>query len=210
MQTFNEKNFKRICGILTKRDRHLAAIIKKYGCPPLWSRQPGFNTLVRIILEQQVSLQSARAAYDKLLDYTGGISPDGLLRLTDEEMRACYFSRQKTIYVKALAEAIVNKRLDLDKLETVHDDHVREELIKIKGIGNWTVDIYLLMALRRCDIFPVGDLAMVSSFIKVKSLSNNTPREKIIRLAESWKPYRSVATMILWHSYIKERKILVE
>jgi DNA-3-methyladenine glycosylase II len=209
MKTFNSKNFRRICGILSKRDEHLASIIKQYGCPPLWNREPGFQTLVWIILEQQVSLQSAKAAYDKLAQYTGGITPKKLLQLSNEELRACYFSRQKSLYVKSLAEAVELRKIDLKRLETANDEDVREELIKIKGIGSWTADIYLIMALRRADVFPTGDLAMVSSFLKVKSLSKDTAREQIISIAEKWKPYRSVATMILWHCYIQERKIVV-
>ncbi len=209
MQLFHRKNFKQICDLLAKKDSHIANIIQRYGYPPLWSRPPGFSTLIRIILEQQVSLQSAKAAYDKLLQYTGTITPKQLLQLSHEEMRACYFSRQKTNYVRALADAVLYKKINLEKLVTANDEVVREELIKIKGIGNWTADIYLLMALRRCDIFPVGDLAMISSFISVKSLSKDISIEIIISLAESWKPYRSVATMILWHNYIQERKIVL-
>jgi DNA-3-methyladenine glycosylase II len=209
LELFHRKNFKKICDGLAIKDSHIAKIIQQYGHPPIWSRPPGFNTLVRIILEQQVSLQSAKAAYDKLVEYTGELTPEKLLQLSNEEMRACYFSRQKTIYVRALAEAVLHKKIDLEGLAAANDEQVREELMKIKGIGHWTADIYLLMALRRCDIFPLGDLAMVSSLIYVKALAKDTPREEIIRVAESWRPYRSVATMILWHHYLRQRKIVL-
>jgi DNA-3-methyladenine glycosylase II len=171
----------------------------------MWQRKPGFETLVHIILEQQVSLASARAALDKLKVKLGKVTPQKLLALTDAELRACYFSRQKTNYARALAEAIVNGNLRISQLKMAADEEVRATLKKIKGIGDWTVDIFLLMALQRCDIFPTGDLAMINSLKKIKALPATTTREEMIALAAAWEPYRSLATMILWHSYLMER-----
>jgi len=208
MELITVNNFRNICDELAGRDPHLQSIIDQYGYPPFWKRSPGFPTLIRIILEQQVSLQSAKAAYDKLIELTGkNLTAKKLLQLSDKQLRACYFSRQKTIYARELATAIVSKKLVLAGLVKKSNDEVRNELIAIKGIGHWTIDIYLLMGLQRADVFPVSDLAAINTFLKLKQLPKATPREEVIRLGELWKPYRSIATMILWHHYIKERKM---
>jgi len=205
LSTFHQENYRQLCDELSTRDRHLLSIIEQHGYPPLWKRKPGFATLVHIILEQQVSLASARAALEKLKAKLGTITPKKLLALTDEELRACYFSRQKTVYVRALANAILSGEIDLKKLNTEPDEQIREKLKKIKGIGDWTVDIYLLMALSRTDIFPTGDLAMMNSLKKIKKLGAGVSREKILELSEGWSPYRSLATMLFWHIYLRER-----
>ncbi len=170
---------------------------------------PAFPTLIHIILEQQVSLASAKAAFNKLKEKIGTITPEKLLLLTDEEMRACYFSRQKMVYARHLAEAIVSKQLNLKKLSFLPDEKIREELKKIKGIGDWTVDIYLLFALQRTDIFPTGDLAMINAFKEIKRVEKQISKDEIILLSESWKPHRSIATMLLWHYYIQKRGIRI-
>ena len=165
-----------------------------------------FASLIHIILEQQVSLASAKAAFIKLEEYVGDINATAILKLSDEELRNCYFSRQKTIYARELAKAIKNGSLSLEELETKDDDVVREELKKVKGIGDWTVDIYLLFVLQRCDVFPTADLAMIKSLKQIKSLPTSTDKEKLLEIAEGWKPYRSLATYLLWHHYLESRK----
>jgi|SRR5579871_2863364 len=206
INAFSEKNFHALCNGLAKKDPHLKKIIKQHGYPPMWQRKPDFETLIHIILEQQVSLASAKAALNKLKEKIGAITPKKLLALTDEELRNCYFSRQKTIYARHLATSMVTGELSIKKILKLSDDDIRSELKKIKGIGDWTVDVFLLMALQRADVFPTGDLAMINSLKKVKQLPQHTSREEIIILAEKWKPHRSIATMILWHSYLEERK----
>jgi DNA-3-methyladenine glycosylase II len=187
------------------KDKHLQAILTEYGYPPFWTRPNTFETLVLTILEQQVSLASAYAAYKKLKEKLPEITPRKLLQLTDDDLRSCYFTRQKIVYVRGLAHAIVSKQIDLKSFEQKHDDVVRQELIVLKGIGNWTIDIYLLHALQRTDIFPIGDLALVNA-VRMK---NDKPltKEEILTLSHKWKPYRSIATMILWHYYIKKKNI---
>jgi DNA-3-methyladenine glycosylase II len=207
---FNRDNFIRLCNILSKRDGELKAIIKQHGYPPMWTRPAAFPTLIHIILEQQVSLASAKAAFVKLKERLGSITPQKLLLLTDAEMRACYFSRQKTVYARQLAEAIVSKQLNLKKLSALPDEQVRQELKRIKGIGDWTVDVYLLFALQRCDLFPTGDLAMINALKEVKRLPHHISKEKILLLAETWRPHRSIATMLLWHYYIQKRGIKIQ
>ena len=205
--TFSTGNFKRISQILSGKDAALFQIIRQHGHPPVWTRPNSFATLIHIILEQQVSLASARAAFVKLKAHIGLITPQKLLQLTDAELRACYFSRQKTVYARELAQAIVSGKLKLKKICLLSDDEIRQELKKIKGIGDWTVDVYLLFVLQRCDVFPTGDLAMMNALKEVKKLPRQTTKEEIIELAESWRPYRSIATYLLWHHYIKTRNI---
>jgi len=201
---FNAGNFHQLCEELASKDPSLANVISQYGYPPMWSRPASFPTLIHIILEQQVSLASALAAFNKLSARLGRITPEGVLALTDDELRACYFSRQKTKYTRELANTIVQGKLDIERLPVLPDEEIRAQLKCIKGIGDWTVDIFLLFALQRSDLFPTGDLAMMKAFRKVKNLSNEIGRDEIIRLAEPWRPYRSVGTMILWHYYLSE------
>lgn len=203
---FNQSNYHFICDELASQDPDFSLIIKTYGYPPLWSRPNTFETLVHIILEQQVSLASALSALNKLKDSVQELTPARLLLLTDEEMKACYCSRQKTSYIKSLAEALLSNRLDLQVLETLSDDEVRTQLVALKGIGNWTADVYLMFVLHRADMFPIGDLAAVNAMKRVKRLPAGTTREAIMEVAKTWQPYRTIATMLLWHFYLSSPK----
>lgn len=204
---FDEGNFNLICNKLARIDKDLHLIIKRHGHPPMWTRPATFQTLILTILEQQVSLASAYAAFKKLKQKTGYVTPAKILSLTDAELRACYFSRQKTIYARELANAVQSKRLRLKKISSAHEDEVRSELKKIKGIGDWTVDVYLMHALQRTDLFPLGDIALVKSLKETKQLHPNTTKETMLSIAEPWRPYRTIASMILWHAYIQKRGI---
>jgi DNA-3-methyladenine glycosylase II len=206
--SFNHGNFQQICDQLAATDADLAQVIHNYGYPPLWSRPNTFESLVHIILEQQVSLASALSALNKLKEAIQEITPGRVLLLTDEELKACYFSRQKTAYVRYLAEALLSGQINLIAFENMPDDEVRARLITLKGIGNWTVDVYLMFVLHRADIFPIGDLAAVQSIKKLKELPAGISRYEMIQLAQEWQPYRTVATMILWHDYLSRRKSL--
>ena len=205
--TFDGQHYRSICNRLAKKDKHLYSIIKQFGYPPIWTRRPNFQTLIHIILEQQVSLASARAALNKLKERIGTITPEKLLALSDEELRACYFSRQKTVYARALGNAIVSRQIILKTFSDLDDAEIRRQLKTVKGIGDWTVDVYLLFALKRADVFPLGDLAMVNALREVKQLPRETKQEDLLKLAEKWRPYRSIATMLLWHYYIEKRGI---
>jgi DNA-3-methyladenine glycosylase II len=206
IQTFNELNLKSIFDILTKKDADLKRIIHQYGYPPFWNRKPNFETLVHIILEQQVSLASAKAALNKLKEKIGTVAPNKILLLTDEELRACYFSRQKILYVRQLAQPIVSKQLNLSQLKNLPDDIAKAALKNIKGIGDWTAEVYLMMALQRADLFPAGDIGLVISIKEQKKLLENPSRQEILLMAEKWKPYRTLAAYILWHGYLSKRK----
>lgn len=205
VSTFSSSDFQTTCDNLGKKDRELKWIIQTYGYPPMWTRPNNFETLIHIILEQQVSLASALAALNKLKEKLVHITPEALLLLTDEELKACYFSRQKTVYARALAHAIQTKTLQLKKLEKLPDEEVRKEMITLKGFGNWTIDVYLMFVLRRADIFPVGDLAAVNALKQIKKLPADSSKEKVLTISAAWQPYRTVATMILWHYYLSIR-----
>lgn len=176
----------------------------------MWTRPATFQTLILTILEQQVSLASAYAAFKKLKEKIGYVTPDKILELSDAELRSCYFSRQKAVYARELATAIKSKRLQLKILSAAGDDTVRHELKKIKGIGDWTADVYLMHALRRTDLFPLGDIALVKSLKEVKQLPPQTSKEKMLNIAKPWRPYRTIAAMILWHEYIQKRGIKLQ
>ena len=209
-QTFDSANFKKICNKLCRIDKDLHFVIRQYGHPPMWTRPATFQSLILFILEQQVSLASAYAAFKKLKERVGYVTPAKILSLTDVELRSCYFSRQKIIYAKELAKAIQSKQLRLNKFSNSHEDEIRLELKKIKGIGDWTVDVYLMHSLQRTDLFPLGDIALVNSLKEIKQLHPHTTREDMLSIAESWRPYRTIASMILWHAYIKKRNIKLQ
>ena len=210
IQTFDSSNFQKICNKLCRIDKELKSIIRQYGYPPMWTRPATFQTLILTILEQQVSLASAYAAFKKLKERIGYVTPPKILSLTDEELRACYFSRQKIVYARELAKAIQSKQLRLKLFSQANEDEIRIELKKIKGIGDWTVDVYLMHALQRSDLFPLGDIALVNSLKEVKNLNGQTTKDDMIAIAESWRPYRTIASMILWHSYIQKRGIKLQ
>jgi len=202
---FNQSNYQNICDTLASGDNDLASIINTYGYPPLWSRPNTFETLVHIILEQQVSLASALSALNKLRERLAEIIPERLLLLTDEEMRACYVSRQKAIYLRHLAQALDTGQLNLDDLENMEGAAIRAKLTALKGIGHWTADVYLMFVLQHADVFPIGDLAAVNALKRVKNLPANTTRDEIMAIASKWRPYRTIATMLLWHFYLSSR-----
>ena len=190
---------------LTVRDADLARVIQTYGAPPLWVREPGFPSLVYIILEQQVSLASARAAFQRLLAAASPLTPTRFLKLSDRQLKQIGFSRQKALYTRLLAESLVKRHLDLDDLHDLSDDDARKFLIALKGIGTWTADIYLLSALRRPDIWPIGDLALAVAVQEVKRLRSRPSPERLERLSQLWRPYRAVAARLFWHAYLSKR-----
>ena len=183
----------------------LAAIFDQLGAPPLWAREPGFATLIHIILEQQVSLASARAAFERLRQTAAPLTPASLLELDDATLKQIGFSRQKTHYARLLALALVEGRLDLDGLAALDDAEVQAALMRQKGLGRWSAEIYLLMALRRPDIWPSGDLALAVAAQQVKHLPQRPTPAELEALAEPWRPWRAVAARLLWHHYLSRR-----
>lgn len=190
---------------LAARDADLAALLHRWGPPPLWAREPGFPALILIILEQQVSLASARAAFNRLLGVATPLTPERFLQLDDETLRTVGFSRQKTGYGRHLAQAIASGEFDLDGVVTLPDDAARAALVARKGIGLWTADVYLLMCLGRPDIWPVGDLGLQVALQAIKGLAQRPTAVEMLERAEPWRPWRAVAARLLWHHYLSER-----
>ena len=190
---------------LCAADGDLRAVVEEFGPPPLWARRPGFATLVRIILEQQVSLASGRATFNRLEVAVTTVTADRVVRLSLEELRFLGLTRQKAGYCLNLAALIDGGDLNLRRLSRADDADVRDALLEIRGIGPWTADIYLLMALRRPDIWPDGDLALISAIRQLKRLRSRPTADRIRRIASRWRPWRSVAARILWHFYLSQR-----
>lgn len=190
---------------LSTRDRDLASVVRTYGQPPLWVREPGFPTLIYIILEQQVSLASAKAAFDRLQAAVKPLTPQRFLKLNDAELLRIGFSRQKTLYARLLAESLARRHFDLRYLHDLPDDCAHKMLVAFKGIGRWTADIYLLSALRRPDIWPIGDLALATAVQEVKRLRKRPSPEKLETLSAPWRPWRAVAARLFWHAYLCKR-----
>jgi DNA-3-methyladenine glycosylase II len=200
----DERSFAAAVAELCSTDSDLAAIVERHGLPEFWAREPGFPTLVLLILEQQVSLASARAAYDRLVTRLGKLTPRGVLESTDEELRADGFSRQKNRYARALAAAVEDRSLDLDEIGSLEDVAVREALVALPGIGPWTAEVYLLSALRRPDTWPTGDIALQEGARRAKGLELRPSPEELETIGDAWRPHRASAARLLWHLYLSE------
>ena len=190
---------------LSRCDPDLARILRLHGPPPLWARPAGFPTLIKIILEQQVSLASARSAFERLTQQTQALTPESVQALGSTRLRALGLTRQKTRYVLELARAIQDGRVDLRQIGRADDNVAREALMIVPGIGSWTADIYLLMALRREDVWPVGDLALRSSIQQLHGMRRVPSSDAIQKIALKWRPHRSVAARLLWNYYLASR-----
>ena len=207
--TFTRDNYLLYCDRLAKKDSRLASIIEQYGYPAMWEREPDFEGLVTIILEQQVSLASARSVLKKLRKKTAAITPEIIFGMDDIVFQDCGFSRQKKRYVKTLAHEILNKGFSLIDLVRQPDEAVRNILIAITGIGSWTCDVFLLLCLNRMDIFPATDLALVTSMKENRIVPQTATTVEIENRAGEFKPCRSILAMILWHAYIKKRGMVI-
>lgn len=188
--------------LLISKDSQIDSIFKKYGSPPSWQRVAGFESLSKIILGQQVSLESAEAHFKKLKNHIGKFTPENILKLSDDELRNNFISRQKSIYLRELSKSVLSKEIDFEALKEMNEIEIKEKLTSIKGIGNWTAEIFMLFCLQSKDIFPIGDIAVINA---VKELYNVTERNEIIRISESWIPHRSLATYFMWHYYLNKR-----
>ena len=200
-----EASLLRAAKTLASRDDDLAVILKRFGPPPLWARRPGFSTLVKIILEQQVSLKSAAALFARLKKNTSPFHPARMIELGEPHLKSLGLTRQKTAYCLHLAESLTYKPRLLRQLSGMSDEEVKAALIEIKGIGSWSADVYLLMVLRRPDIFPATDLALITAVTELKQLSSRPDSNQLLQMAEAWRPYRSVAARMLWQYYLATR-----
>ena len=187
---------------LVEKDKTLNQIYTDIGNPYIPNRPEGFETLCKLIIEQQVSLESAKACFKNLEANIGEIVPKNILKYSPDQLRTFSISKQKASYLIALSNAVVEKTLEIEKLSELTDNEIRNQLIKVKGIGNWTIDIYLMFCLQSKDIIPLGDIAIVNT---IKELYNCKTSEEIKLVSENWKPHRSMAAYILWHYYLTKR-----
>jgi len=201
----DDRLFARTVAELAAHDDDLAALVAAHGIPPLWLRPPGFASLVLFILEQQVSLASAAAAYRKVLERVGTMAPEALLETTPDDLRVDGVSRQKDRYLRALAAAVMTGELDLPGLDDLSDDEVRRALIALPGIGRWTADVYLLACLGRPDLWPIGDRALQVAAAEALGLDDVPDQAALEALGERWRPHRSTAARLLWHGYLARR-----
>lgn len=200
--TLDESAMARGLRYLTERDGDLARILRDFGQPQMWAREPGFATLVYIMLEQQVSLASAKAVFDRLTALASPLTPRRFLALDDASLKSAGFSRQKIAYVKNVAAMIEEGRLDLEALGGTDDASVRSALLQIKGVGPWTAEIYLLRALNRPDAWPGGDLALAVAVQEIRRLPERPGPVELEAIAEPWRPWRAVAARLLWQYYL--------
>lgn len=200
--TLNEKRLAEAAVSVALIDQDLAKILADHGTPPLWAREPGFVTLLRIILEQQVSLISAEAMYRRLITNIEPITPATVISAGAPYLRSFGITRQKASYFINVAEAIQSGELDLAELDRLSDESAIEKLTSVKGIGPWTAKIYLLMALCRPDVWPVGDIALATAYKDMKGLQTRPTQPELSFFAEAWRPYRATAARMLWHYYL--------
>jgi len=190
---------------LARRDPDLARLLDRHGPPPLWARRPGFSTLVRIILEQQVSLAAARTMYGRLSASVGLVTPATVAELGVDGLRRLGFTGQKSRYCHGLAERVRAGQLDLRLVARVPDHEGEALLLAVPGLGPWSVAVYFLMALRRPDIWPSGDLALAKGLQVVKRMRRLPDQARQARIAARWAPWRSVAARLIWQDYLAER-----
>jgi len=190
---------------LTTKDITLKFIIDNYGNPIVQKREEGFASMCHIILEQQVSIASAQACYTKIENYLGVITPQTIINSSDAELKSCGVSRQKIIYLKDLANKVLINEIDFQSFSTKSETQIRNELLTIKGVGNWSIEVYLMFCLQSPDIIPLGDIAIKNT---LKELYNCQTHEEMLSLSDSWKPFRTLASYTIWHYYlIKRNKI---
>lgn len=187
---------------LSQKDATIQFILDNFGHPIIQKRQEGFASMCHIILEQQVSIASAFACYQKIKDYFGEITPTMLYNCKDEELRNCGVSRQKIIYLKDLAAKVIAKEIQFETFSSKSEQQIRSELITIKGVGNWSIEVYLMFCLQSPDIVPLGDIAIKNT---LKELYDCQTQEEMEKLSDNWKPYRTFASFTIWHYYLKKR-----
>jgi DNA-3-methyladenine glycosylase II len=205
VQPLTQKSLALAARELATRDKILAGIHARYGDPPLWRRATGFPTLVHIILEQQVSLKSAKSMLTRLEAAVQPFTPLRFLELGDAYLRALGVTRQKSTYLLDLSSAIVKGELSFTRLSRMSDDEARVVLTRVKGIGSWSADVYLLRAMRRADIWPAGDLALAVAMKDLHGLPERPSPDELEQFAERWRPHRAVAARMLWQYYLGRR-----
>lgn len=187
---------------LISKDETLKFILDTYGQPIVQKRQEGFASMCHIILEQQVSIESAKACYVKLENYFKKITPENIYYSSDDELKSCGLSRQKTVYLKDLAFKVINNEINFESFSAKSEQQIREELVIIKGVGNWSIEVYLMFCLQSPDVVPLGDIAIKNT---LKELYDCQTHEEMEKLSDNWKPFRTFASFTIWHYYLKKR-----
>lgn len=205
VERLDDETFRDGCQLLASEDESIAALTERWGVPEFWNRRPGYQTLVLLILEQQVSLESGAAMYRRLIGLCGTVSPRNVLAVGEPGLRSIGVTRQKSSYLVDLAQRVLEGELDLSALETSALDFARAELISIRGIGPWTADAYLLSAGRRPDMWPVGDRALQVGTAEVLGMTAPPNEVELEILGEPWRPIRAVAARLIWHAYLSIR-----
>lgn len=205
MMRLDGSSFGKAAAALADADPSLAGVIQRAGLPAFWHRPPGFATLVLFILEQQVSLASARAVFGRLVERVGTLTPEAIARLDDDGLGRIGLTRQKQRYVRGLAGAVIEGSIDLDGLEDLSDEEARRQLLRLTGIGPWTADVYLLSALGRPDVWPVGDRALQVGTAETLALPEVPDPVQLEQIGARWRPWRSVAARLIWHDYLSRR-----
>jgi DNA-3-methyladenine glycosylase II len=186
---------------LAEREKAFAEVLDAHGKPEPRLSEPGVETLLRTIVGQQVSVQAARSMWNKLIaKYGQPVDLEAVLAASDEELREAGLSRQKAGYARSLAGLVLSGELDLTHLPE-DDEEAIAHLIKIKGIGRWSAEIYLLFAEGRGDVWPAGDLAVQIEIGKLLGLEGKPTEKQLRDLAEAWRPHRGAAAVLAWHSY---------
>jgi DNA-3-methyladenine glycosylase II len=203
--TLSNESYDQGISELVSQDSDLADVVSRWGNPPLWTHAPGFAGIVMAILAQQVSLESAKAAFTKLENSVNSVDPGEFLSLDDAALRAIGFSHQKASYVRGIARGIMAGEVRLDDLASMENAEARKSLMELRGIGAWTADTYLLFALRRQDVWPSGDLALAKAIQELRNWVTIPSYDEVDRIADDWRPWRAVAARILWHHYLCER-----
>ncbi len=198
----NHTALQQVIDFLSQKDTILQFILDNFGQPIIQKREEGFASMCHIILEQQVSIASAKACYVKLQNKFHSITPEIITKATEDELRSCGVSRQKTIYLKDLADKVITKEIQFETFSSKSEQQIRNELITIKGVGNWSIEVYLMFCLQSPDIVPLGDIAIKNT---LKELYDCQTYEEMKRLSDNWKPYRTFASFTIWHYYLKKR-----
>lgn len=187
---------------LISKDEKLKNILENFGNPIIQKREEGFASMCHIILEQQVSIESAKACYFKLENYFNKITPENIFYSSDDELKSCGLSRQKIVYLKDLAAKVINNEINFESFATKFEQQIRQELIKVKGVGNWSIEVYLMFCLQSPDVVPLGDIAIKNT---LKELYDCQTIEEMEKISDNWKPYRTFASFTIWHYYLKKR-----
>jgi len=179
----------------------MAQALEVCGPPEPRERAPGYATILRIIVDQQVSVQAGASIWRKLEQEISNITPQTVLDAGEDTLRACGFSRPKVRYARCLADVIIDGTLDLGSLSSLTDENVMKQLTSVTGIGRWSAEIYLMFALKREDVWPAGDVALATATERLMGLDHRPDVAELDSIAERWRPWRTSAALVLWHYY---------